>query len=86
VLVLVNDGGRAETVRLRDAAYGAAARTVTLAAGATVRVDWSVAASGHWYDVIIEGPGDCSTRLAGHVETGRRSITDPAATAPSLTL
>jgi len=86
VLTLVNAGRLTMTVRLRDAAYGAAAQKVTLVAGATARVDWNVAASGHWYDVVVDGPGDNSTRLAGHVETGRASITDPAATSPVLTL
>jgi phospholipase C len=71
---------------LRDAAYGGVARTVTLAAGERGRVEWSVAASEHWYDVLIDGPGDDTTRLAGHVETGKPSISDPAATAPVLTL
>jgi len=86
VLVLTLVSRQAETVLLRDAAYGVAARTVTLAAGEKARVDWSVGANGHWYDVIIDEPGDNSTRLAGHVETGRPSITDPAATTPMLTL
>jgi len=85
VLTLASTSTQGETVLLRDAAYSVAARTVILAAGEKARVDWSVAASGHWYDVIIEGPGDDATRLAGHVETGRPSITDPAATTPVLT-
>jgi phospholipase C len=86
VLTFVNTSRQAETVRLRDAAYGAAARVITVAADATARVDWNVATSGDWYDVVVDGPGGESTRLAGHVETGRASITDPAAKAPVLTL
>jgi phospholipase C len=85
VLTLVNDGERMESVTLRDAAYGAGERMIALGAGATLQEIWKVAASGHWYDLVIEGPGGETTRLAGHVETGRPSITDPAATAPVLT-
>jgi len=35
---------------------------------------------GGWYDLIIEVSGDGSFRyqLAGHVETGKDSISDPA--------
>ena len=86
VLTLLNSGAEAASVRLSDAAYGGAARTIALGPGASVRVEWNVAASGHWYDIVVAGPRGETTRLAGHVETGRPSITDPAATAPVVTL
>jgi phospholipase C len=86
VLTLVNNGGGPTSVALQDVAYGAPARVIALGAGATARVVWNVAASGHWYDLVVAGPGGETTRLAGHVETGRPSLTDPAATAPVLTL
>ncbi|HTU53830.1 MAG TPA: phospholipase C, phosphocholine-specific [Acetobacteraceae bacterium] len=86
VLTLANSGAEMASVRLSDAAYGKAARTIALAPRASVRVEWNVAASGHWYDIVVTGPHGESTRLAGHVETGRPSITDPAAIAPVLTL
>ncbi len=86
VVTLVNSEAAAASVRLSDAAYGEAARTIALAPGASVRAEWNVAASGHWYDIVVAGPRGESTRLAGHVETGRPSITDPAAIAPVLLL
>jgi phospholipase C len=85
-LRLVNTVAGARTVQVRDAAYGAVAQTITLAASAALQVEWSVAKSGHWYDIIVDGPGDDWTRLAGHVETRTPSMSDPAAIAPVLTL
>lgn len=84
ILTLVNTGASAGRVQVRDAAYGAAARTIALVPGAATHVEWSVAKSGHWYDIMINGPGDDWTRLAGHVETGAPSVTDPAAIGPVL--
>ncbi len=39
----------------------------------------AVAVTGHWYDVSIAIPGraDWSRRLAGHIETGQSSVSDP---------
>jgi phospholipase C len=41
---------------------------------------WPIAAAGHWYDLIVtvdEEPA-FGRRLAGHIETGRPSRSDPA--------
>ncbi|WP_139052514.1 phospholipase domain-containing protein, partial [Xanthomonas cannabis] len=39
----------------------------------------ALAASDHWYDVVVEQPGAAfRRRLAGHLETGRPSRSDPA--------
>ena len=45
---------------------------------------WSLASSFGWYDLTIEVDGDASfqQRLAGHVENGRDSTSDPAIGAP----
>jgi phospholipase C len=42
--------------------------------------DWSLEQFHGWYDLIVRVTGDTAyeCRLAGHVETGRDSITDPA--------
>jgi phospholipase C len=42
--------------------------------------DWDLAGQDHWYDVSIRSPADPHfvRRLAGHVETGRASRSDPA--------
>ncbi|PPE73709.1 phospholipase C, phosphocholine-specific [Solimonas fluminis] len=41
---------------------------------------WSLAGSGAWYDfsVTVEGDGSFLRRVAGRVETGRHSVSDPA--------
>jgi phospholipase C len=42
--------------------------------------DWSLYDFHGWYDLIVRVSGDTAyeCRLAGHVETGRESVTDPA--------
>lgn len=65
-----------------DPAYpatGAAARTLTVAPGKTVRDRRQVRASDNWYDfaVTVEGDRHFLRRFAGKVETGRIGRTDP---------
>jgi phospholipase C len=52
----------------------------SLTAGETLTRHWSLDASFGWYDFTIEAEGDPSfaRRLAGHVETGNDSMSDPA--------
>ena len=37
-----------------------------------------VAATGHWYDLTVRDTSGAEMQLAGHVETGRPSRSDPA--------
>jgi phospholipase C len=88
VLSLVNPGAAPVTVNVADAAYGQPARDVTIPARGTVEQSWALGDSGQWYDLLVTvaaRPGE-ETRLAGHVETGAPSITDPAAVTPVLLL
>jgi phospholipase C len=81
VLVLRNVGTQSCRVTVRPNRYSAEpARTHTLAAGAQLMDAWSIAASGHWYDLSItsDSDGGYLRRLAGHVETGLPSVSDPA--------
>ena len=68
-------------VVLRDEAYGQPERTVTLTAGQaqTLPIDLT----SQWYDVSVSGDG-FSHRFAGHVETGKPSVTDPALGGPAV--
>lgn len=84
VLALTNDEEREVAVTIRDAAYGAAPRMILIPPRSVGHLAWSVAASGGWYDILVRDPGGAATRLAGHLETGRPSVTDPAASAPVL--
>ena len=81
VLDLRNAGTAACTLQLRPNLYARTPpRTIALPAGGQVRVEWPLAASHHWYDLSLTSDSDPAflRRLAGHVETGGASISDPA--------
>jgi phospholipase C len=42
-------------------------------------VYWNLRTTGQWYDFIVTSDSDSGfyRRVAGHVETGRDSLTDP---------
>ena len=80
VLRLRNAGPRPLTVKVVDAYAKAPARTHALGPGAHATDAWPIAAAAHWYDLgvtVVEAPGFLR-RLAGHIETGRPSLSDPA--------
>jgi len=78
-LTFANRGGGRFTVRVADQYSGQ-----TVALSVTPRESesktWSLQRSFNWYDLIvtIDGETGYETRLAGHVENGRPSVTDPA--------
>lgn len=56
------------------------AQALQLAAGATARQGWPLAASGYWYDLsvqVAQAP-QFLRRLAGRLATGAHGISDPA--------
>ena len=54
--------------------------TVTVHAGDQSELHWKLDSTGHWYDFIVTADSDASfsRRVAGRVETGRHSVSDPA--------
>lgn len=56
------------------------AQRLRLAQGSTGRIRLPLVQSAHWYDfsVRVTGQADYSRRFAGHLETGKPSISDPA--------
>ncbi|NQE60629.1 phosphocholine-specific phospholipase C [Caulobacter sp. RHG1] len=66
-----------------DEAYppmeGVARQVLTLKSRGVVRSTWDLRGSDHWYDLTLTLADDPSfvQRLAGHLETGRISRTDP---------
>ncbi|KAB7766386.1 phosphocholine-specific phospholipase C [Xanthomonas maliensis] len=80
VLELGNAGRQACMLQLRALAYGdPAPKTLQLAAGERQTLRLPLAASDHWYDLLLEQPGGSfRRRLAGHLETGQPSRSDPA--------
>jgi phospholipase C len=87
-LTFTNKGTGIARLTVIDNAYGARPRQVIVPAGAQIEEAWVLASSHHWYDLTISSNDNASyaRRLAGHVETGRPSISDPAAVAPTLTV
>ncbi|MCL1531666.1 phospholipase domain-containing protein, partial [Xanthomonas nasturtii] len=80
VLDIGNAGQHACTVQLRALGYAdPTARSLQLAAGQRETIRLALAASDHWYDLVVEQPGSAfRRRLAGHLETGRPGRSDPA--------
>ena len=81
ILRVTNDGGADCTITASANAYvDAAPSPHPLAAGASIDIAWPLGASAHWYDVTLTSDHDKRwvRRLAGHVETGEPSTSDPA--------
>jgi phospholipase C len=81
VLRLRNTGSVACTLTVTPNRYSSAtARTFALAAGASIDDAWSISGSSHWYDLSVTSSSDTGylRRLAGHMETGLASASDPA--------
>ncbi|MNN87161.1 Non-hemolytic phospholipase C precursor [compost metagenome] len=51
-----------------------------MAAGETLILSWDMAQTGGWYDISVHDKDDPSflRRLAGRIETGSHSTSDPA--------
>ncbi len=74
-------GSRPCTLTVTPRAYPlGAARVYRLAPGETVRDDWLIEQSAHWYDLELFMAEDLQwrLRLSGHMETGQPSLSDPA--------
>jgi len=74
---LVNHGAVDQLVDVRDAAYGAPARTVHLRAGEHTSISIDTAPTHRWYDLAVHANA-MTYRFAGRMETGRWSVSDPA--------
>jgi phospholipase C len=83
-LRFVNHGREHARLSVIDNAYGASARHIELPPRGEHEACWSLAESHHWYDLTVKTgeTGAFLRRIAGHIETGRASFTDPAAVAP----
>ncbi|WP_414445089.1 phosphocholine-specific phospholipase C [Burkholderia sp. 22PA0106] len=86
-VTLANAGTQTMTVTATDVAYGQPARTLSIPAGQSVEAHWDLSCNAAWYDLQFTMADNTSwvRRIAGHVETGKTSTTDPAATAPVTT-
>jgi phospholipase C len=82
-LHLHNTGSQAMAVTVRDQSYGRGERRIMLAPGIAEELLWDLQRSHHWYDLNVSA-GQHRWRLAGHIEDGRESFSDPANIAPLL--
>ncbi|WP_078860775.1 phosphocholine-specific phospholipase C [Streptomyces rubellomurinus] len=89
-LAFTNTGGAAAVLTVTDHTYGTGGPwTYTVPAGTRTPVSASFATKSGWYDLTVTADtGDgFLRRLAGHIETGADSITDPGpGGAPAATL
>jgi len=78
-LTIENAGSGDAAVSVADGYTGRTA-THEVKAGHTLRRHWELEETFGWYDVVVGVESDASFRqqLAGHVETGEDSVTDPA--------
>jgi phospholipase C len=79
VVTIVNRGTASAKVTIANA-YSGDTVTHTLPRGASSTKFWQLWTSFGWYDLVITVAGDAGfqQRLAGHVETGEDSVSDPA--------
>lgn len=77
-LHLENLSATPQVIAMTDMAYGAAPATIRLARGEVRRVPLNLANSHGWYDRRFVAGGQ-SWRVAGHIEDGKASYSDPAA-------
>lgn len=75
-----NTGAQACTFTIEDQAYGRPAATQAIEAGLEAAYAWPLEDNGGWYDFTVRIAEDPAfvRRLAGRVETGRPSTSDPA--------
>ncbi|MEU9117485.1 phosphocholine-specific phospholipase C [Streptomyces sp. NPDC048483] len=78
-LTLKNAGSADVNLTVTNA-YGGAAETFKVKAGATVEQTIDLRASKRWYDLKVVSDADAGflRRLAGHVENGEPGVSDPA--------
>ena len=80
VIELGNRGRAACTLRVRAIDYGdPTPHEVVLEAGGRTELRYALATSDYWYDLEVDTlDGSFRRRLAGHLETGQPSRSDPA--------
>jgi phospholipase C len=80
ILTITNLGSVASRVTVANAYGNDDAVTRQLSPGQSVRQQWQLKDSYGWYDLSIVTDSDSSffRRLAGHLENGRDSVSDPA--------
>ena len=78
VLTLRNEGEAVREITIHDG-YSKAIHRLVLTRGEKTQRHWALKETSGWYDLLVEADGDAKFRrhFAGHVETGRDSVSDP---------
>ncbi len=78
-LTWVNSGPNPVTFTVTDNSYGQPPRKVKVLPGIPVKEEFHLQESHSWYDFTVTSAADPAfiRRFAGHVETGRASVSDP---------
>lgn len=78
-LKIKNSSTQKQLIEIKDNAYKAKPISKTIAAGAVISIPVDLTKNSGWYDlsVTVKGSSSYEKRYAGHVETGKESITDP---------
>jgi phospholipase C len=79
LLTLRNAGADVRQIKVHDG-YTQKTETIRVPAGATESKEWNLDESFGWYDLLVGADDESrfARHFAGHVETGRDSVTDPA--------
>jgi phospholipase C len=81
VVTLSNTGVMPAVFTVTSNAYGTTApATMTVVARSQTKFNWMVSTTGGWYDlsVTVKGSPEYLRRVAGRMETGAPSVSDPA--------
>jgi phospholipase C len=79
-LKITNKGRSTVQLSVTDNAYGAQIRHFSIPSEGFVEELWQLKHSFQWYDLTVSDGQGFSWRVAGHVENGSSSYSDPAAT------
>ncbi|GAB3018518.1 phospholipase C, phosphocholine-specific [Niabella terrae] len=78
-LEIKNTGNNILELNISDNAYQYGTKTgFRIRAGKTRKLNWQLKPSGYWYDFSVVSASGYQYRMAGRLETGRHSISDPA--------
>jgi phospholipase C len=84
ILAVSNPLPQAQSLAITANAYAHTAVTVVVPPRGRVERAWPTTASGGWYDLTLDAGGRWLRRLAGRLETGAPSTSDPAMGGPAL--
>lgn len=82
-VMMYNASPETLSIEVTDPVYGKPSRKLNLGAGQTQEMFWNLQASHHWYDLKISTHRH-QWHLAGHIEDGQESFSDPANKKPVL--